>query len=142
MGCFPKPSLLVQPPTLSFPSSPHGLRLPGRSWHLFGEGRVGPSTPILGVIIPRGPGSDSRLTGRKGGEKEGQKEGGREGGREQRREEAGRHQCRTDHFTGHLLEARRCPYAFSLSLYSNLEDENPAWCAHGLENCTHTAGAQ
>lgn len=88
MGCFPKPSLLVQPPTLSFPSSPHGLRLPGRSWHLFGEGRVGPSTPILGVIIPRGPGSDSRLTGRKGGggrrKDRGRRQGGREGAKEGR----------------------------------------------------------
>ena len=74
------------------------------------------------------------------GRTEGRREG--EGGREQRREEAGRHQCRTDHFTGHLLEARRCPYNFSLSLYSNLEDKNPAWRSHGLENCTHTAGAQ
>ena len=43
-----------------------------------GEGRVGPSTPVLGVIIPRGPMSDSWLTGRKGGKMEGQKEGGRE----------------------------------------------------------------
>ena len=79
MGCFPKPSLLLQPPTLSFPSSPHGLHLPGRSWHLFG-GREGwtLSTPVLGVIIPRGPMSDSWLTGRKGGKTEGQKEGGRE----------------------------------------------------------------
>ena len=77
MGCFPKPPLLVQPPALSFPSSPHGLHLPGRSWHLFGEGRVGPPAPIVGVIIPRGPMSDSRLTGRKEGGRgeEGEKEG-------------------------------------------------------------------
>ena len=91
MGCFPKPSLLVQPPTLSFPSSPHGLHLPGRSWHLFGEGRVGPPAPIVGVNIPRGPMSDSRLTGRKEGKKEGQKEGGRErgGGRKRGKGQAG-----------------------------------------------------
>lgn len=74
--------------------------------------------------------SDSCLTGRKEGKKEGQKEVREgEGGREKKREGAGRHQCRTD---GHLLKARHCPYSSSLSLYSNLEDENPAWCSHGF----------
>lgn len=106
-----------------------------------GEGRGWTLTPILGVIIPRGPeeGSDSRLTGRKGRRKDRRKEAGRREGA--RREEAGRHQCKDprSHFTGHLLEPGDV-HSFLPEVFTvTWRGREPSLNGHGLELHTHSS---
>lgn len=82
---------MLWPPTLSFPSRPRSAPAKKGLAPVWGMGCasswggcVGPSTPILHVIIPRGPVSDSCLIGRGGGKE------GREGWNEERMRGRGR----------------------------------------------------